>query len=48
MPQTNPYRILVLCTSNPARSQMAQGWLRHLGGERVVVESAGLDWRVQP
>ena len=36
-------RILVLCTGNRARSQMAHGWLRHLGGERVVVESAGTE-----
>ena len=37
----NPLRILVLCTGNRARSQMAHGWLRHLGGERVAVDSAG-------
>ena len=36
-----PFRILVICTGNRARSQMAHGWLRHLGGERVEVESAG-------
>ena len=36
-----PQRILVICTGNRARSQMAHGWLKHLGGERVVVESAG-------
>ena len=36
-----PFRILVICTGNRARSQMAHGWLRHLGGERVAVESAG-------
>lgn len=41
MPQPHPFRILVLCTANRARSQMAHGWLRHLGGERVAVESAG-------
>ena len=41
MPQSHPCRILVLCTGNRARSQMAHGWLRHLGGERVAVESAG-------
>ncbi len=34
-------RILVLCTTNRARSQMAEGWLRHFGGERVLVYSAG-------
>ena len=36
-----PFRILVICTGNRARSQMAQGWLRHLGGPAVEVESAG-------
>ena len=36
-----PFRILVICTGNRARSQMAHGWLRYLGGERVEVESAG-------
>lgn len=36
-----PFRILVICTGNRARSQMAHGWLRRLGGERVEVESAG-------
>lgn len=41
MPHSHPFRILVLCTGNRARSQMAHGWLRHLGGERVGVESAG-------
>ena len=37
----SPFRVLVICTGNRARSQMAHGWLRHLGGERVVVKSAG-------
>lgn len=34
-------RILVICTGNRARSQMAEGWLRHLGGGAVEVCSAG-------
>ncbi|MCL6624487.1 MAG: arsenate reductase ArsC, partial [Fimbriimonadales bacterium] len=33
--------ILVVCTGNRFRSQMAEGWLRHFGGERVEVASAG-------
>ena len=37
------FRILVICTGNRARSQMAEGWLRHLGGARVEVDSAGTD-----
>ena len=35
--------ILVICTGNRARSQIAHGWLNHLGGEQVVVSSAGTE-----
>ena len=35
------FRILVICTGNRARSQMAHGWLQHLGGRDIAVESAG-------
>ena len=38
-----PLRLLVVCTGNRARSQMAHGWFRHLGGERVAVDSAGTE-----
>jgi protein-tyrosine-phosphatase len=36
-----PARVIFLCTHNSARSQMAEGLMRHLGGERVAVLSAG-------
>ena len=36
-------RILVICTGNRARSQMAHGWLGKLGAGRVEVSSAGTE-----
>ena len=35
--------ILLLCTGNSCRSQMAEGYLRHFVGERVDVYSAGVE-----
>ena len=34
-------RVLVLCTGNSCRSQMAEGWIRHDLGDTVEVFSAG-------
>ncbi|GGG68168.1 arsenate reductase (thioredoxin) [Paenibacillus radicis (ex Gao et al. 2016)] len=36
-------RVYFLCTGNSCRSQIADGFLKELGGERYEVESAGLE-----
>ncbi len=35
--------ILVLCTGNSCRSQLAEGYLRHFAGDKAVVYSAGIE-----
>ena len=36
-------RILFLCTGNSCRSQMAEGWARHLKGDSIAAYSAGIE-----
>jgi len=38
-------RILFLCTGNSCRSQMAEGWVRHLQGEWIEAYSGGIEPR---
>lgn len=35
--------ILVLCTGNSCRSQIAEGYLRYFAGNRAVIYSAGIE-----
>jgi len=39
--QSDKPSVLFLCVHNAGRSQMAAGWLRHLGGDRINVYSGG-------
>ncbi len=48
MPPTDPRttetpKVVFLCVHNAGRSQMAAGWARHLGGDRVEIFSGGSD-----
>ena len=36
-------RLLFLCTGNSCRSQMAEGWTRHLKGGQIEAFSAGIE-----
>lgn len=44
MQDTSPkIKILFLCTGNSCRSQMAEGWTRHLKGDVIEAYSAGVN-----
>ena len=44
MPKAEPMlKILFLCTGNSCRSQMAEGWARHLKGGLIEPYSAGIE-----
>ncbi|MEC5145583.1 arsenate reductase ArsC [Chitinophaga sp. 212800010-3] len=36
-------QVLVLCTGNSCRSQIAEGYLRHFAGSRALIYSAGVE-----
>jgi len=36
-------KVLVLCTGNSCRSQIAEAYLRHFAGEKAVIYSAGVE-----
>ncbi len=39
----NRLKVLFLCTGNSCRSQMAEGWARHLKGAEIEAYSAGIE-----
>ena len=43
MKNAEKLKILFLCTGNSCRSQMAEGWTRHLKGDAIEAYSAGIE-----
>ncbi len=43
MSTSEKIKVLFLCTGNSCRSQMAEGWTRHLHGDRIEAYSAGVE-----
>lgn len=43
MSEDSKTKVIFLCTGNACRSQIAEAWLRELGGESFEVNSAGLE-----
>ena len=41
--QKQKMKILFLCTGNSSRSQMAEGWAKHLKGDVIGAYSAGIE-----
>lgn len=41
--EKNMKNILVLCTGNSCRSQLAEGYLRHFAGDKANIYSAGIE-----
>jgi arsenate reductase len=41
--QAKRLKVLFLCTGNSCRSQMAEGWCRHLKGDVIEAYSAGIE-----
>jgi arsenate reductase len=43
MTKPSTLTVLFLCTGNSCRSQMAEGWARHLKGDLIQIYSAGIE-----